>query len=52
MDVPPVQYRPPADAPAVVSGKVDAETGAYNYEAPYSIPDDPVEDPYGDEEQE
>jgi|TARA_R100000455_G_C6209768_1_gene77695 hypothetical protein len=39
-------YSPPS------SGKVDPETGVYNYERPYGLPDDPAEDLQVDGEQE
>ena len=41
---PPIHEKPPADAEAVISGKVDPETGSYNYKAPYGVPDDIAED--------
>ena len=31
----------PTPQAAPTSGKVDPETGVYNYEAPYSVPEDP-----------
>tara|TARA_B100000900_G_scaffold296421_2_gene254987 strand:+ start:133 stop:558 length:426 start_codon:yes stop_codon:yes gene_type:complete len=41
----------PQAAPAAPSGKVNPETGAYNYEAPYAIPDDAAGDQQFDGEQ-
>jgi len=45
----PVSYTPPPQAQVPTSGKMDPETGAYNYTAPYAVP---AEDQQPDGEQE
>ena len=52
---PPAQPSVPAMPPQSeipVSGKIDPETGVYNYEAPYTTPTEPTEDQQLDGEQE
>ena len=46
-----IDYKPQATA-AAPSGKVNPETGAYKYEAPYSTPKEPAETQQADGEQE
>lgn len=49
---PRTSYEPPAMPNFPPSGKVDPETGVYNYQAPYANRDKPAEDQQFDGEQE
>ena len=47
-----VSYASPPQTAAPASGKLNPETGAYNYEVPYATPTEPAEDQQIDGEQE